>query len=232
MTSTSQSLYTSEQTLAWLRGLYTLALADGEFDEEEQQLIDSFTHGELGITTNIASLEPISPQELGRILSPNPKLAENFLRTAVMVALADGIYSVCEDDLLHQFCQALQLKVVALDTLRRTLQDLSNLQSGGHSELCLPSAHHPEGHHIDVLSPVKHWLDALEIHDPKVAHTLCKLIPPQCPFERDITIFGRKIVHIPPMCKLNPLYEQFVGLRFRALCYLADECHEDIAKYC
>lgn len=232
MTSTSQSLYTSEQTLAWLRGLYTLALADGQFDEEEQQLIDSFTHGELGITTNIASLEPISPQELGRILSPNPKLAENFLRTAVMVALADGIYSVCEDDLLHQFCQALQLKVVALDTLRRTLQDLSNIQSGGHSELCLPPTHHPEDHHIDVLSPVKHWLDGLEIHDSKVAHTLCKLIPPQCPFERDITIFGRKIVHIPPMCKLNPLYEQFVGLRFRALCYLADECHEDIAKYC
>lgn len=232
MTSTSQSLYTSEQTLAWLRGLYTIALADGQFDEEEQQLIDSFTHEELGITTNITSLEPISPQELGRILSPNPKLAENFLRTAVMVALADGIYSICEDDLLHQFCQALQLKVVGLDTLRRTLQDLSNIQAGGHSELCLPSAHHPEDHHIDVLSPVKHWLDALEIHDPKVAHTLCKLIPPQCPFERDVIIFGRKIVHIPPMCKLNPLYEQFVGLRFRALCYLADECHEDIAKYC
>ena len=232
MTSTSQSLYTSEQTLAWLRGLYTLALADGQFDEQEQQLIDSFTHGELATTASISSLEPILPQELGRILGNNPKLAENFLRTAVMVALADGIYSVCEDDLLHQFCQALELKVVALDTLRRALQDLSNLQSGVSSPLCSPPNHHPDDHHIDVLAPVKHWLDGLEIHDPKVAHTLCKLIPPQCPFERDITIFGRKIVHIPPMCKLNPLYEQFVGLRFRALCYLADECHEDISKYC
>lgn len=232
MTSTSQTLYSSEQTLAWLRGLYTLALADGQFGEEEQQLIDSFTQGELATSMNITSLEPISPKELGRILGHDRKLAENFLRTAVMVALADGIYSVCEDDLLHQFCQALKLKVVALDTLRRALQDLSNLQSGERTGLCSPSVH-SQGHHpIDVLAPVKYWLDGLEIHDPHVAHTLCKLIPPQCPFERDITIFGRKIVHIPPMCKLNPLYEQFVSLRFRALCYLADQCHEDIAKYC
>jgi hypothetical protein len=34
------------------------------------------------------------------------------------------------------------------------------------------------------------------------------------------------------MCKLNPFYEQLVGLRFKALCYLADVCGEDIAAYC
>ncbi|VXD23708.1 Mo-dependent nitrogenase C-terminal domain-containing protein [Planktothrix paucivesiculata] len=231
MTTTSRIPYTTEQSLAWMRGLLTLAWADGNFDEDEHQLIDALTHDELVAVTNVDSLEPISPEELGAVLGAHPQLAENFLRTAVMVALADGIYSICEDDLLHQFCQALNLKIEALDTLRKTLQDLSKIQSGELPQVCIN--HNPHGDHsLDVLSPVKHWLDDLEIHDSKVAHAVCKLIPPQCPFERDLVIFGRKIVHIPPMCKLNPLYEQFTGLRFRALSYLADECQEDISKYC
>jgi hypothetical protein len=33
------------------------------------------------------------------------------------------------------------------------------------------------------------------------------------------------------LCKLNPLYEQLVGLRFRALSYLADDCGEDVSQY-
>jgi hypothetical protein len=82
------------------------------------------------------------------------------------------------------------------------------------------------------LGPLKQWLDRLEIRDRQLAHSLCKLIPAQCPFERDITVCGRVLFHIPPLCKLNPFYEQFVGLRFRALCYLADECGEDVTVYC
>ncbi len=75
---------------------------------------------------------------------------------------------------------------------------------------------------FELLRPVRQWLDALEIRDPKVAQLLCQLIPAQCPFERDIKVFGRTVFHLPPLCKLNPLYEEIVGLRFRLLCYLAD----------
>ena len=82
------------------------------------------------------------------------------------------------------------------------------------------------------LKPVREWLDGMEVRDRQIAHRLCKMIPAQCPFERDVKLFGRTLFHIPPMCKLNPLYEQVVGLRFRALCYLADECNEDITAYC
>ena len=85
---------------------------------------------------------------------------------------------------------------------------------------------------IDPLQPLRQWIDALEIQNRKLAHFIAKLIPAQCPFERDIVVFGRIIAHIPPMCKLNPLYDQFVGLRFRALCYLVDKCGEDIQSYC
>lgn len=84
----------------------------------------------------------------------------------------------------------------------------------------------------DLLHPIRQWFDRFEVHTPKTAHRIAKYIPAQCPFERDIKLFGKTIAHIPPLCKLNPLYEEFVSLRFRALCYLADECGEDIRPYC
>ena len=75
-------------------------------------------------------------------------------------------------------------------------------------------------------------LDAIEITNAEIAHVFCRLIPSQCPFERDVCCFGRVLFHIPPLCKLNPFYEQLIGLRFRALSYLADICGEDVMRYC
>jgi Mo-dependent nitrogenase C-terminus len=85
---------------------------------------------------------------------------------------------------------------------------------------------------FDYLKPLRSWIDSIEVRDRKIAHRLCQLIPSQCPFERDINLFGKTLFHIPPMCKLNPLYDEVVGLRFRAMCYLADKCGEDISQYC
>jgi hypothetical protein len=85
---------------------------------------------------------------------------------------------------------------------------------------------------FDPLHPLKQWLDNTAIKSQKLARLLCKFIPSQCPFEREVKIGDRTLFHIPPLCKLNPLYEQVVGLRFRALCYLADECGEDVTTYC
>ncbi|MCC5615091.1 Mo-dependent nitrogenase C-terminal domain-containing protein [Nostoc sp. CHAB 5836] len=84
----------------------------------------------------------------------------------------------------------------------------------------------------DILQPIRQRLENIQVRDRQLAHRLCKLIPSQCPFERDVKLFGRTLFHIPPMCKLNPLYEEVVGLRFRAMCYLADECGEDVSQYC
>ena len=84
---------------------------------------------------------------------------------------------------------------------------------------------------FDIFQALRQRLDRIQVSSPKLAHRLCQLIPAQCPFERDITVFGRKF-HSPPMCKLNPLYEEGVALRFRALCFLADECGEDVTAYC
>ncbi|MGK7923398.1 MAG: Mo-dependent nitrogenase C-terminal domain-containing protein [Trichodesmium sp.] len=92
--------------------------------------------------------------------------------------------------------------------------------------------------HIDTLPKfqplnyLKKWLDSIEINNAKLAKFLCQLIPTQCPFERDISFFGHLLFHIPPLCKLNPVYDELIGLRFRAMCYLADVCGEDVTRYC
>ncbi len=85
---------------------------------------------------------------------------------------------------------------------------------------------------FDLFRPLRKWLNNIDIHDLKLAHRLCQLIPAQCPFEREFKLLGRTLISIPPLCKLNPLYEELITLRFRAICYLADECGEDISTYC
>lgn len=228
MISVAETPYSSEQIIAWLRGLLTIAWADGNFDAQEQELITNLTKNELAPAVEWDSLEIIGVDELAAILGKGTPIAENFLRTAVMVAIADGIYSPSEDDLLQQLCQKLELQENLLTALRHTLEDSTQTQDSPSAGLQPPPTHDVL---TDVLNPLRQWLDGLDIQDPRVARFLCKMIPSQCPFERDVTLFGRKIVHIPPLCKINPLYEQMVGLRFRALSYLADDCGEDITPY-
>ncbi len=242
--SNAKSSCTNEEITAWLRGLLTIAWADGNFDEDEQKMIANLTEDELHPVSFEAGFEPIAPEELAAVLGKDTAKGEDFLRTAVMVALADGTYSLSEDEVISKFCTALGHNVEALEALRHTIEDSKcDEPQGPSSQIVFDanvapvagtplSSRLPKPHHKNVLQPVKDWLDGWEIHDPKLAHFVCKIIPPQCPFERDVVLFGRKIVHIPAMCQINPLYEQLVGMRFRALCYLADECKEDVSSYC
>ncbi|ARV59707.1 nitrogenase [Nostocales cyanobacterium HT-58-2] len=82
------------------------------------------------------------------------------------------------------------------------------------------------------LQSLRTWLESLEVHNYKLAQFLCKFVPSRCPFERKITFFNYTILQIPPLCKLNPFYEQLVMLRYKSLVYLADECGEDVTVYC
>ncbi|WP_293335382.1 Mo-dependent nitrogenase C-terminal domain-containing protein [Microcoleus sp. CAWBG58] len=235
--SNAKSNCTDREIAAWLRGLLTIAWADGNFDENEQKMIASLTQDELNPVSFETGFEPITAEELAAVLGTGTANGENFLRTAVMVALADGTYSLSEDEVLYKFCTALGHNVEAIESLRHTIEDSSTQPQESSSQTAVdyaatPLSGRPQPQQKNVLTPVKDWLDGWEVHDPRVARFVCKMIPPQCPFERDVVLFGRKIVHIPAMCKLNPLYEQLVGMRFRALCYLADDCKEDISSYC
>ncbi|NMG17927.1 Mo-dependent nitrogenase C-terminal domain-containing protein [Brasilonema bromeliae] len=99
--------------------------------------------------------------------------------------------------------------------------------------------HHHQNHHsptskksgsFEILYPLRRLVDGIQVKNARLAHLICQIIPCCCPFERSIKLFGHTF-HIPPLCKLNPLYDNFVGLRFRALSYLTDECGEDVTKY-
>jgi tellurite resistance protein len=229
MTGTIQSAYSDRQIIAWFRGLYTIALADGYYDPKEQELIGQLTQ-DLANIDGVNRLESITPEELAEKLGKESDTAENFLRTAVLVAVADGVYSAPEYELLHRFSAALDIEIEALKALENNLYRPEATKEVSDSALSLTPPEKSRSS-VDVLYPVKDWLEEMEIKDPRLAKFICRVIPPQCPFERDINLFGRKIAHIPPLCKLNPLYEQFTLLRFRSLSYLADECGEDVTKY-
>lgn len=85
---------------------------------------------------------------------------------------------------------------------------------------------------LNPLQLLQQWIDDIEIQEEQIARRIVKLIPAQCPFAREIQAFGQVIFRIPPLCKINPLYEQLIALRFRALCFLADHCGEDVTAYC
>ena len=85
-----------------------------------------------------------------------------------------------------------------------------------------------------VRSPFKiiqKRLDNLEISTKETAEKIVNLIPNNCPFAREIRVFNLSIFRIPPLCKLNPFYEDLMMLRFRALSFLC-EMGEDITPYC
>jgi len=213
---TDRPTYTQVQISAWLRGLMSIALADNEYSEQERTLFDQISHSEeWGEEVTISNFEPIGAQDLAEALGCDREVGQNFLRMAVMMALADGKYTDAEDQIIQEFSKALNQEVKAINDLRKNLEAVS---------------HHDE-HHPNVLEPVKEWLDHMDIHDSRLANLICKVVPAQCPFERDIVLFGKKIMHIPAMCEINPLYDQLVGLRFRSLSYLADK-GEDVSKYC
>ncbi len=152
----------NDQTSAWLRGLLTIAWADGNFDTEEQKLITALAM-DGDNTSQLEVIEPITSTELAvAFKSGDTAAAENFLRTAVMVAIADGVYSACEANLLHEFCQALGLSETALDSLKPTLYD-------DQEEGMIPNFYLFTQIDSHALRPIRNWLDELKIHDPKVA---------------------------------------------------------------
>ena len=174
MVNVTQAHYTNVQIATWLRGLLTIAWADGDYTDTEQQFITDLVR-EMGFKdTDTVLFKTITPEGLVEGLGREKATAENFLRTAVLVAIADGLYSPTESQLLQEYSKALGIKIKALESLEHTL--------------CDPNATHADGSplqqdhpHSDLLHPIKDWLDEMPIHDHRLARFICKLVPPQCP---------------------------------------------------
>ncbi len=82
----------------------------------------------------------------------------------------------------------------------------------------------------NLLLPIQCWMNGMEIKNAKTAHLICQIVPSRCPFERDIKLLGHTI-HIPALCRINPLYEEIVALRLRSLTYLSEVCGENVTQY-
>lgn len=92
------------------RGLFAIAHSDG-LHEREAALIGSFWADTGGSYHALASLEhstPISGEELAAALPAAP-LRRLFLKTALLMAFADGKVSEQESQLVHTYADALGL---------------------------------------------------------------------------------------------------------------------------
>jgi len=193
----------------WLAALHQLAMADGDFSAaEEQLLVEQLARNLPGL--GLDDLRHPGDEALVHRFGLGSPVAEEFLQSAVVVALADGHLSAAECVWLRHWSGVLKVGEALIEDLLKT----PTRRDGGTDVRC--DTHQDPG----LLDAVRHWVDGIEPSDPEVARFLVRLIPAQCPFERDVKLFGWKLVHIPPMCKINPLYEQLVALRFRCLCRL------------
>ena len=168
----------------WLAALHQLALADGQFAPEERRMLEQSLADELPGESLDGLHHPGDGALLHRLGQSTPE-AEQFLRSAVVVALADGRLGEAELTLLRHWSELLQVGQAVV------------------AELHEEQATH--GDSDSTMERLRSWLDAQAPSDPAVARLLVKLIPAQCPFERDVVVLGRRLVHIPPMCRINPL---------------------------
>jgi Mo-dependent nitrogenase C-terminus len=115
------------------------------------------------------------------------------------------------------------------------MESTTQSQTSAHTHTHEHTHYHPPSYQkksrfLDILYPLRRLVDGIPVKNSRIAHLICQIIPCCCPFERNIKLLGHT-VHIPPLCKLNPLYDDLVGLRFRALSFLSDVCGEDVTKY-
>jgi tellurite resistance protein len=98
-------------------GFITIARADGQLHEREAALIADFYGSTTNHSVNMAELERAPPVDgvfLAAKLASSP-LREVFLKTAILLAYADGNFSAAESKLITQFGAALGVDEKTLD---------------------------------------------------------------------------------------------------------------------
>lgn len=71
-----------------------------------------------------------------------------------------------------------------------------------------------------MIQILKKQLNCWTVERSSTARLILSLIPASCPFARTVRLGGWTIARIPPLCKINPLYDELMALRFRALCQI------------
>jgi tellurite resistance protein len=109
----------ANQAEAIAQGLIAVAKADGQIHEREAALIAEFFSSVTERPIDMAALERADPVD-GAFLAatlPSVDLRDLFLKTAVLLAYADGNYSAAESKVIASFAAALgQTNLADLET--------------------------------------------------------------------------------------------------------------------
>lgn len=130
---------TQSQAEAIARGLYAVARADGEVHEREAALIAQLFAEAVDHPSQLGSLERgagIQPAELAAQL-PRADLRRMFVKTALLLAYLDNVYSPAEAKLVAEFAAAMdidedglaELETQAREYLLSQLSHLTNAEA-------------------------------------------------------------------------------------------------------
>lgn len=114
---------TQFQAEAIARGLFTIAHSDG-LHEREAALVASFwaeAGGSRHALSELANREAIGTAELAGVLA-TPELRRVFLKTALLLAFADGQVSTKESELVRHYAAELEL-AAELPTLESQVKE-------------------------------------------------------------------------------------------------------------
>lgn len=119
-----------DQAEAIERGLYAIASADGQVHERELALISALLARPADAAA-LARAPKLSAADLAAILS-SVELRALFVKTAILLAYADGSYGAGESKLINEYCKALgvgdELRArLELEVKEHMLGELSHL---------------------------------------------------------------------------------------------------------
>jgi uncharacterized tellurite resistance protein B-like protein len=113
------------QAEAIARGLFAVARADGNIHEREALLIADFFTSTTDRATDLGALERsenINGASLSLLL-PSPELRRLFLKTAMLLAYADGNYGAAESQMIGDYAKALETSDNDLRTLETQVKE-------------------------------------------------------------------------------------------------------------
>lgn len=128
------------QAEAMAQGLFAVARADGELHPGEAALIAEFYTSTTASSFSLSGLErsPIIPGDLLAQRLPRQELRLVFIKTAILLAHADGTYGPGEAQQITTYAEALeisgedlaQLQVQVKEYLLAQLSHLKNVEAG------------------------------------------------------------------------------------------------------
>jgi tellurite resistance protein len=114
-----------DQAEAIARGLYAVARADGDVHEREAALIADFyaqVDADPAAFSALQRAPRIEPAALALAL-PDAALRQLFVKTALLLAYADGTYSAGESKVVAEYARALEVGDADLRSLESQVKD-------------------------------------------------------------------------------------------------------------